>query len=867
MKKRTAVCTSSQYLKNMKKLIKLLYPIFTLLLILGFTFTAMAQIPQGQGRPAQPGGRPMTAQTPQGDGKISGLILDKDSQEPIPYATVALILPASDKPVDGTVADDKGKFQLKNIAAGTYKLTISFIGYEAFEMKEVEISEKDNNLDLGKLFLTSSTQQLEEVVVQAQRELIEEKVDRTVYNAENDKTTQGGDATDVLKRVPMLSVDMDGNVYMRGSQNVRVLIDNKPSTITASNLADALRQIPADQIKSVEVITSPSARYDAEGTGGIINIITKKNRLQGGTLSVNTSAGNRGSNLGLNGSYRQGKLGVSLGGFGRAGYNILGSFENEQLSRGENDEQIRTLQSADTRNQMMMGRYTLGLDYDINKKNWLSASLQFGMFNFRNAQDGMLTQTFVNNTLQSSNSRDVSMVNLSENMDLSLTYVHTYDKPKQELSVMALYSRNNRTNDFINDLLNEGDENAIDRFKNENLSYNQEMTLQLDYVTPIGKNQMLEFGGKEILRNVSSDFQFFVANGSDGEYNPISSSNLSNVFNYDQNVMAGYVSYTLNLNKYSIKPGLRYEYTTIQANFQDEVDVEIPSYGVLVPSLNLSRKLENGNMIKAAYNRRIQRPSLQFLNPSLQAANPLNITQGNPELQPEFTNNFELSYSTFFKGTSLNFSAFMRDTEGAIQPIRSLLGQDTLFTTYENIGSEDAYGLSVFANVNISNKFSLNGGTDIYYAVLDNNVSNPLYQASNSGWVISGRLFGNYNFTDKWGLQLFSFYRGRQVQLQGSQGGFGIYSLSLKRDFADDKGSIGFGAENFFTTEFKMRNEITSPLITQRSVTGMRNTSFKINFSYRIGKLNADPRPRRKKSIQNNDLKEGGNNNQMSVPQ
>jgi outer membrane receptor protein involved in Fe transport len=847
----------------MKNLTKTLY---TILLLLSISATSWAQGGQGSPAPPQSAARPVPGQPQQGDGKISGTVLDKDSQEAVPYATVALILPGMEKPIDGTVADDRGRFQLKNIAAGSYKLSISFIGYDAFEITSVEITEKENNLDLGKLFLASSTKQLDEVVVQGQRELIEEKVDRTVYNAENDETTKGGDATDVLKRVPMLSVDMDGNVYMRGSQNIRVLIDNKPSTITASNVGDALKQIPADQIKSVEVITSPSARYDAEGTGGIINIITKKNRLQGGTLGIDTSVGNRGSNLGLNGSYRQGKLGVSLGGFGRTGYNILGSFENEQITNRPGSERIKTTQQADTRNRMLMGRYTLGLDYDINKKNWLSASLQFGMFNFYNTQNGLLNQTFVNNTLQSSNSRDVNMTNLSENMDLSLTYVHTYDKPQQELSVMALYSRNNRTNDFVNDLLNKGDETAIDRFKNENLSYNQEMTIQADYVTPIGKNQILEFGGKEILRNVSSDFQFFTATGPEGEYVPVANSNLSNVFNYDQNVMAGYLSYTLNLNKYSIKPGLRYEYTTIQANFQDEEEVDIPSYGVLVPSVNLSRKLENGNMIKAAYNRRIQRPSLQFLNPSLQAANPLNITQGNPELQPEFTNNYELSYNTFFKGTSLNFSAFMRNTEGSIQPIRSLQGQDTLFTTYENIGSEDAYGLSVFANVNISNKFSLNGGTDVYYAVLDNNVANPLYQASNSGFVISGRVFGNYNITDKWGLQFFSFYRGRQVQLQGTQGGFGIYSLSVRREFADKKGSIGFGAENFFTSEFKMRSEVTSPLISQQSVVGMRNTSFKINFSYRIGKLNADPRPRRKKSIQNNDLKDGGNN-QMNISQ
>src|SRR5690606_33100800 len=191
-------------------------------------------------------------------------------------------------------------------------LVISFIGYDPHEIP-VEIR-NGNNIDVGEVKLSVKTEILEAVTVEGQKVLIEERVDRTIYNAENDATTRGGDATDVLKRVPMLSVDFDGNVSLRGSQNILVLINNKPSTIMASSVADALKQIPAEQIKTVEVITSPSAKYDAEGTGGIINIITKKNTLEGATLNINSSAGIRGSNLGLNGNYRRGKLGISLGG-------------------------------------------------------------------------------------------------------------------------------------------------------------------------------------------------------------------------------------------------------------------------------------------------------------------------------------------------------------------------------------------------------------------------------------------------------------------------------------------------------------------------------------------------------------------------
>lgn len=298
-----------------------------LLAIIGSSFISV----YGQ-YPAQGNRPPLTSPQeafPKGDGKVTGVVVD-DSSQPVEYATVALIDPKISKPVDGTVCDDKGRFFITKIAEGTYKLTISFIGFETKSF-DVTIAGKNDHVDLGTVTLNTTAKVLSEVTVEGQKALIEERVDRTVYNAENDATTRGGDATDVLKRVPLLSVDFDGNVSLRGSSNVRVLINNKPSTIAASSVADALKQIPADQIKSVEVITSPSAKYDAEGTGGIINIITKKNTLQGATLNINSSAGIRGSNLGLNGNYRKGKLGLSLGGWGRANYNMHGAFENRQF--------------------------------------------------------------------------------------------------------------------------------------------------------------------------------------------------------------------------------------------------------------------------------------------------------------------------------------------------------------------------------------------------------------------------------------------------------------------------------------------------------------------------------------------------------
>ena len=320
---------------------------------------------------------------------------------------------------------------------------------------------------------------------------------------------------------------------------------------------------------------------------------------------------------------------------------------------------------------------------------------------------------------------------------------------------MALYSKNNRNNDFENRTKEENGLEVYKGFKNLNDSYNQEITVQADYQTPIGTNQMFEIGGKDIMRKAFSDFTYLEDADGSGIYVPSNNTTLTNNLNYDQNIVGGYLSYTLTLPKgYSLKAGARYEYTTIDAYSKTEENIEIPSYGVLVPSANLSKKLKSGT-VKVAYNRRIQRPSIQFLNPNIQASNQIDISSGNPELDPEYTNNYELSYSTYIKGSSLNFTSFVRNTTGSIQRVRQTTDiEGQILTTFQNIGTENAYGLSVFANVNVG-KLSLNGGGDVYYAMLDNNID-----AQNEGWVASGRVFGSYNLEKGWGIQFFSFMRG-----------------------------------------------------------------------------------------------------------
>jgi outer membrane receptor protein involved in Fe transport len=802
----------------------------------------------------------------QGNGRIIGVVMDEKSKQPVEFATVALT-DAEGKTVNGTIADAKGKFEIEKIANGTYTVTISFIGYETITKSDLVLDGRRAEINLGTVSIAEEATQLGEVVVEAKKDLVEERVDRTIYNAENDATTRGGDASDVLKRVPMLSVDLDGNVSMRGSSNIMVLINNKPSTIMANSVADALKQIPADQIKTVEVITSPSAKYDAEGSAGIINIITKKNTLEGLTLNVDAGAGLRGSNLGLNGNYRRGKMGFSLGGFGRASYNVRGAFENNQFNTVTDNNvttQTLSLQSGENRNQGIFGNYNLGWDYDINKKNSLAASVRYGMRNNNSYQDNLISQIFTNDVLSSNSLRDVNTKDLSGNVDMNLSYNHYFEKPQQEFTLLAMYSRNDRNNNFTNTIYNTSTEDIFQRLKNLNDGLNEEFTFQADYQTPIKDNQMFEVGVKEIKRKVLSDFQYFTAQGANGEFIKDTDQARSNQLNYNQDVISGYLSYTYSAKSgYSFKAGTRYEYTIINAFTKTEADIEIPEYGVIVPSINASKKLKKGT-IKASYNRRIQRPSIQFLNPNIQNPNPLSESVGNPSLDPEFTNNFEVGYSTFIKGTSLNLTGFVRNSNNAIQSFRQIVRDSVIRTTYGNLGQENAYGASIFTNIS-AGKLSFNVGGDVYFADMLNPGSELTPRVSNSGWVYSGRGFGSYDLGNGWALQGFGFYRGRRVNLQGFQGGFGTYSVGARKEFKNKKGSIGAGLENFLAPSMKIRNSVVTNTetqsINQNSFTEMRNFSFRINVSYRIGKMSFDQQRRRGgRSVNNDDLKMGGDN-------
>ncbi|MEZ0609115.1 TonB-dependent receptor domain-containing protein [Fibrella sp. WM1] len=831
--------------------------IWAMLLIATLATPALAQFPS-MGGAAQPKALPGTAgdQSPKGSAKITGFIIDSTQGKPVDYASVALYDRTSGKAVDGTIADDKGKFTLSKLVAGNYRLLVSFVGYRNQTIDNLTLT-NGQSLELGNVLLSTNVKQLNEVTVVGQAAVIEEKVDRLVYNADKDIAAKGGDATDILRKVPLLTVDLDGNVSLRGSSNIRVLINNKPSTIVASSVADALKQIPADQIKTVEVITSPSAKYDAEGSGGIINIITKKNSLQGLNLNVDGGVGNRGSQLSLNGNYRKGKAGFTLGGFGRAMYNVKTLTDLQQTSRTPNNT-TQTRQTGSGTTSGSFGQYRLGFDYDFTEKQSITAGVKYSAQNMVNSQD-YLTQLFTGGTPTSSSRRDVDVKNLSGTVDMNVDYLHTF-KPQQEFSISTLYSRNDLTNNFFANLLG-GTGELTGRQQNLNNNLNQEFTLQTDYQTPIQKNQLLEVGAKGIMRRVDSDYRYLLA-GPTGEFSTINNGT-AGALTYNQNIAATYVSYTYTTkSRYTFKGGMRYEHTFIDARTREGGNLGVADYGVLVPSINASKTVK-GTTIKLGANRRIQRPGLQQLNPNQNAANPQVITQGNPQLRPELTDNLELGLSRTIKKTFINATFFARFTDNAIvqvsQPSDSLKG--AIVTRFENIGRQRTYGVNLFANVAATSKINIGVFANIFYASLSGqtlNLDRTSTTITNEGFVPGGGTFVNATFKNGWGVQGFGGLFGAQLQLQGRSGAFGFYTIGVRKESANKKYSLGLAGENFLSDRFNIRNTLTSPQFDQVNNIYLYNRGVRLTFSLKLGKMTADAPRKKAKGVNNDDVKSDG---------
>ncbi|MBC8987697.1 TonB-dependent receptor [Pedobacter sp. N36a] len=772
-------------------------------------------------------------------GRITALILDSLTKKPIDYATISLIKNKDNKSVNGAVTDERGKLSLSNISPEDYKLSIGFMGYKT-KIVAVKTTPEKPDLNVGTIYLSPTASNLKEVAITGQQSLIENKVDKIVYNAEQDITNAGGDATDVMRKVPMLSVDVNGNLQMRGSA-VRVLINGKPSGTMANSVADALKMIPAEQIKSVEVITSPSAKYDAEGSGGIVNIITKKKSAEGTSGSVNASVGTRSNNGAFNLNAKTGRLSLntSLG--------VNHAYAQNSQVRSLNsftlpDGSLSTVSQDGFSKWSRIGyNGSAGIDYDFNNYHNISSTVKINRF----SNGGPGSSAILRNGVPSTNIRDMDMG--FNNLDWNIDYRKTSKKEGEEFSVSAQLTTGRNTSDYTNRIIYEQavtppggglaviPADIVDA--GANTGKNNEYTLQSDYVYPFSKTTILETGVKGIFRNILSTY---------GE-------SLQD-FDYDQNVASAYAVLGFKLTKkITAKAGVRGEYTNINA-VSGHKDKFGNDYTNLFPSLILSQALKGGSTIKLSYNKRIQRPSLFYLNPFENKSDPYNTLRGNPELDPELTHNMEFGYSTFIKGSVINASVFYRTTENVIEsailPIDGTAATGQRFlTTYLNIGRSQSYGMNVFASYNPKPKWTLMTNLGLNTYEVNNSSSNI-----NTGTFVNYTVFGRsaYTLPGGWNTEIWGVINSPKRTFQGKTDAMYFYGAALKKEIMKKQASIGLNVLNPFSRDLVINTVNKGANYEQSTNIHYPLRSFGINFSYKFGKLKfTQP----KKGVKNDDVK------------
>lgn len=684
-------------------------------------------------------------------GKLTGSITDSLAAQPVPYANA--VLKSGEKLISGTAADEKGAFELSNLPLGDYILELTYVGYRTKTIP-VKLTSAQPALHLGAIQVSTDNKMLSAVEVTGMKALVEDKGDRLVYNAEKDASNAGGTAADVLRKVPTLNVDLEGNVQMRGNSNIRVLINGKPSAMMARNLADALRQMPANVIKSIEVITSPGAKYDAEGSAGVINIITKKG-LQGLNGSTNFTLGNFNRGVGTSLNYRKNKLGVSLA---ANGYQYRNVWENNMVRTSlVNGVPVTILMQQNEADNTGTGGYgEMSIDYDPDSTSRInfSANVWGGNFPNNSTVRSRLTDAEGNPLLDFRNERDFR--NPYGNGQLDLGYTKTFRKPEQEFSLLTQYSRM-PDNYFYDTETYSGADEITFRQHSSNYSRNKEYTLQTDYVHPLEvysrrdtTSIKLEVGVKAILRDIGSEFH--VEQSLDGSSPLVPDPTQSNDFDYMQRVYSGYASVRLNnKRKWGLNAGVRLEQTDIEGDFVTTNTKLSNQYTNLIPSITLSKGFKN-QTYKVSYTQRIQRPLIWYLNPWVNASDTLNLSTGNPYLDPELNHAVELAHNlNTDKGFSFNTALYWRYTDNAIEYLSTVNAEGVSTSMPQNIARRKNYGMNINMSGQLTKNWNLNSGADLRYVDL----KSPAMNMSNDGLVLNLNMNSTYKLPKNYSVQAF----------------------------------------------------------------------------------------------------------------
>ena len=803
--------------------------------------------------------RPAAAQTPAAapapaataTGSLTGTVLDSLKREPVPYATVVL-LPAAgdDKPITGVAADDAGRFALTKLKPGAFRLRVSYVGYGP-QTRAVTVTVGATAVPAFQLPVAGTA--LAEAVVIGTKPVVEMRSDRMIYNADQDVTNTGGTAADVLRKAPLLAVDGDGKVTMRGSANFKVLVNNKPSPTLASNLAEALKSIPADQIKSVEIITTPPAKYDGEGTAGIINIVLKKGVDQGLNGRVGASGGNRNTSLNAALNFKKKKLAFTSSANTGTWYQPN---ESERARIGKQDFSILT-QNSTGRSQGRWYYGSLGLDYDLSEHQSLSLA---GSVNGYFGNDiNTLFSTFTAPALPGQLfSRGTKSIFSGVNGELTGTYTKTFVQAKKEWSILGQYANNSGTfgydyDQFANSYTTLEAGQASYRERSRGRTPGSEYTLQTDFTQPFGEKQTLETGLKAIWRHTGSVADVDTLNplvNSDF----VRASRRATDFSYDQNVQAAYATYSFAPGKkLHLSLGGRVERTLLTASFRTTGSDILPhSYVTPLPNGNAQYAFNDNNSLRLAYSKRITRPYIDYLNPFVNRSDPQNISYGNPNLDPELTDSYELSFNTNGKAGSLNIAASARRTGNAIEGVRLPTSTPGVTVqTYANVAANAFYQLNFYGSAKPAKGWDISGGPDVQYIVR----RSPTLGIERRGCTASMNFNTSYKLPKGFTVQGFMFGSLRPPDLQGTGPANLYYQLGGKKTFFKEKADLALNFGSPFNGSWAYRSSTVTPSFDESSTYRAFQRSFRLSFGYRFGTAQQS---KQRKSISNDDVKSGG---------
>lgn len=781
--------------------------------------------------------------TENGELAITGIVNDSLSKQAIEYATITLYAGNSKQAVSGGTSDSKGSFRMDHLAAGTYKMVVDFIGYGTKTVAAVRLTGKTPVYNLGTLSLFKSAETLQGVTVTASRSLIENKLDKMVYNAEKDISSQGGVATDVLKKVPQVSVDVDGNVELQGSSNIRFLINGKPSSVFGSSLADALQSIPASQIKSIEVITSPGARYDAEGAGGIINIILKKSTVRGINGNVALTAGTRLENGSLNLNMRQGNFGMNA--FFSGNGQLHSTTQNSFVRHATDSTGAQLLQNGNSNFVRDGYESGVGFDWSITPKSNLSGSVGYDHFGTHSNSFSNLEQYATPGAVPSLSTTLADNHMRFNTVDGSLNFKQTFRKEGEELDIAYNASYDNNHIYYLQSQVQKPGNNVFAGVNNDNPGTDHQNEIQVDYTDPLGKNFTLETGAKASFRTINSQAQVSSLDAATGDY--LYDTAQSNQLQYKRRVYAGYVSGSFSLFHHflDVKAGTRYEYTSVDADYSNAHKVTVPDFGTLAPSVTLSHKLSEEASVKIAYTHRIQRPDYRVLNPFVNTSDPRNISHGDPLLKPEIGDNVEIGYNqSFTGGANMNAALFHRRSNHDIQPYvnyyPSYMVGDSMYnnvsvTTYANIGLEENTGLNVYGSVPVTGKLNLRSNISLFERHIINRID-PGNSISSFNYRIN--LNASYQFSSTLAAEFFGNFNSARNEVQGKYPSFTSYNLALRKQIWHSKGSLALSTTNLFTRYVNQQTDIKGQGFTQTTLRQIPFRSIGISFSYKFGKLN-----------------------------